>query len=601
MAHVPAAYSLRALRAYALPGLVLFIWFVTVLFFGYVGFKKRNPESTTSDRVFFSLQLFALHGDHLPPHMSMNTDESLEIARFLAPAGELVVLVLGLAGILMAFLEIFSDEWRLNALWFPWNRGHIVICGLGDVGLRLALQGRERQPRKYIVAIEKSCPPAVSQLMRDQRVIVLDGDAVDEEQLKTARVKSAEFVVATCPDDETNVAIAAAVGNILASPEEQRGRPLVCRTLIGNPITRQLLSSQNLFPGVSSRYHVNFSDLDRYAVAARQALRLHPLDFAPIREQDDTVVRLVVIGFGITGESLALHAAQIGHFANEVGQPKRRLCLTIVDSTGTTVTEVEARYTNLRRAIDVDLSDSTARSDFLPWLVDMSLPVGSSNALVTYAFCWEDDRADERNFRFGVELAQRLKGRAAQVLIHQNTRKGFAALLSEERRVAALAGRTHAFGMVEDVFDWDVLLHESEDALARALHEDYLGRHPGHAGWDELCEEFRDSNRQAADHIPIKLRALGYHEEPLRKDKVRIARFEEKYEVPLLSKMEHARWCAERYLAGWSHGDKTDPINKINRCLIEWEDLDPEEQKKDPEQINAIPDALYKIGYGIYR
>jgi hypothetical protein len=109
--------------------------------------------------------------------------------------------------------------------------------------------------------------------------------------------------------------------------------------------------------------------------------------------------------------------------------------------------------------------------------------------------------------------------------------------------------------MIEDVFDWDVLLRESEDMLARALHEDYRARRledgdspDQHPVWDELSDDFKDSNRQAADHIPIKLRALGYHEEPLRKDKARLVRFEEPHEVDLLAKMEHARWCAERYL-----------------------------------------------------
>jgi len=156
--------------------------------------------------------------------------------------------------------------------------------------------------------------------------------------------------------------------------------------------------------------------------------------------------------------------------------------------------------------------------------------------------------------------------------------------------------------MVEDVFSWNVLLHESEDKLARALHDVYRAQNPTgpHPGWEELSEEFRDSNRQAADHIPIKLRALGYHQEPLTNQKARIVSFEEP-EVDLLAQMEHTRWCAERYLAGWTYGVTTDRKRKINRCLTEWNKLTPEEQKKDPEQINAISKALYNLGIGIYR
>jgi hypothetical protein len=156
--------------------------------------------------------------------------------------------------------------------------------------------------------------------------------------------------------------------------------------------------------------------------------------------------------------------------------------------------------------------------------------------------------------------------------------------------------------MIEDVFGWDVLLHESEDKLARALHKVYKLKNPSepHPEWDELGEGYRDSNRQAADHTSIKLRALGYHAEQLTKEKPRIVSFADS-EIELLAQMEHIRWCAERYLAGWMYGEQTDRQRKINRNLVAWDKLLPTEQKKDPEQINTISEALYSIGLGIYR
>ena len=561
--------------------------------FGFAGMweyeRAAHPTGSIDflSLIYHTLQLFILHG----PHLDRPVPWQLHVGRLLGAIPLCVAAV-------MAFLKVFPDEWNLLMLRLPWTRGHVVICGLGDIGQRLALQGRQQKRR--IVAIEKSCSHSTRQLMRNEGVLILDGDANDEGQLKPAQVHRAEFVIASCEDDQTNAAIAAMVGKVLGSA---RGRsvPLVCRTMIGNPDTRQLLSRHPLFSD-ALRYRVNFSDLDQHAVAARQAFRLYPLDFQPIRQHDDTVVRLVVIGFGNAGQSLALHAAQIGHFANEVGKGKR-LRLTIMDSNVALFEEFRARYPNLDRACEVEsIAGREMKSDLLSALADLCPPGEQANTLTTYAFCWDDHLSDERNFRLGIELLTRVKSRAAQILIRQNTRKGFAVLLSYGHDAAAAAGRLHPFGMVEDVFSWNVLLHESEDRLARALHEDFRARNPheSHAGWDELSEEFRDSNRQAADHIPIKVRALGYHLEPMTRDKTRIVGFEDS-EIDLLAQMEHTRWCAERYLAGWTYGATTDRKTKANRCLTEWNKLLPEEQEKDPEQINAISSALHSIGLGIYR
>jgi hypothetical protein len=152
-----------------------------------------------------------------------------------------------------------------------------------------------------------------------------------------------------------------------------------------------------------------------------------------------------------------------------------------------------------------------------------------------------------------------------------------------------------------------VLLHETEDALARALHEAFRRARardgvPDAANppWDDLGDGLKDSNRQAADHVAVKLRAIGYHDEPLRAGGPRIEQFSED-ETLLMAQMEHLRWCAERRLDGWTHGEVTDQARKVNSNLVPWDRLSPGEQKKDPEQIAAIPAALHRVGRGIYR
>jgi hypothetical protein len=235
----------------------------------------------------------------------------------------------------------------------------------------------------------------------------------------------------------------------------------------------------------------------------------------------------------------------------------------------------------------------------------------AEDRLLTYALCIQNHDVvgpdDQANFRIGLTLARQVADRAAQVLTLQRTSAGFAALFSADEPSPGLGTNLHPFGMVEGIFDWGVLLHETEDALAHALHEDFRrqrekdGVPPAmNPRWEDLHDDLKDSNRQAADHVAIKLRAAGYHAAPLERARARIERFSAG-ETLLMAKMEHLRWCAERTLDGWTLGAPTDHDRRINRNLVPWDRLEPAEQQKDPEQVTAIPGALFRLGRGIYR
>jgi hypothetical protein len=564
--------------------------------FGAIGlwqYEAQHSDHPDAVSVFYhTLQLFILHA----PHLEQATPWQLHVGRWLA-AG----LVFAAAG--KAFVKVFRNELLRLRLWWPWRRGHVVVCGLGDLGLRLALDGRKR--KKFVVAIEKEPAPGALERARASGVLVLHGDARDPALLRQARLDRAEFLVAACKDDQDNVAIAALAGQF-APPDDTRATPLVCRLLLHDPKLRATLNKESLFPHTGKNYHVNLNDLDLEDTAARQTLRQHPLDFEPIHEDSDIQVHLVVIGFGQMGQSMALHAARIGHFANEVGAHQKRLRITVVDSEPAAWHRFEADYPNLSKVCDAGfVAQDLNEAGFVAAMAALGPADDKRASLVTYAICLEND--DQTNLRLGLELSKQVANRPAQVLIHQTSRNGFAALFPAEGRGAELNPRVQAFGMEEDVFSWDVLLHESEDKLAQALHKDYREKQAAkgvpdkeNPVWDNLDEGLKESNRQAADHFPAKLRALGYHDAPLTQEKRRHERFAEK-DLLLLAKMEHVRWCAERWLDGWKLGAERNRKEKISDCLVLWEKLPPDKQRIDPEQIEAMVEILHSAGRGIYR
>lgn len=584
-------YSSRYWRGTALLAVIAFILGII----GNWSYERAADPAGSVDVgsvLYHTLQLFILHA----PHLDRPVPWPLHVGRLL---GAIVFAAVGGK----AIRTIFRDEWLLATLQLPWTRGHVIVCGLGEVGLRVAVSARQRRMR--VVAIEKHPHPGRHDQARRLGILVIEGDARHSDRLRDARVGRASCVVASCHNDQTNIAITKRVAELVGDGD--RAEPLICRALIQDSRTRELLAAHAIFPLAGRQYRLNFADLDRDIVAARQAFERHPLDFEPIRKDDATRVRLVVIGFSRAGQSLALHAARMGHFANEVGKG-HRLQLVVADAAAVDALRAfKARYPCIDRVceiesrnLDPDAPESVER------LAECCPMDAASSVLVTYAFCWQGDAGDDANFRLALELAKQIESRSAQILVRQDSRSGFASLLPAGSAASPLLARTYPFGMLEDVFDWDVLVHNSEDKVARALHEVYregrLKASPPQQTpeWDDLTEAFRESNRQAADHIPIKLRALGYHREALPDHKQRILRFQET-EIDLLAKMEHARWFAERCLAGWTYGPETDRTRKISRALVEWDKLPPEEQRKDPEQINAIVDALFSVKIGIYR
>lgn len=77
--------------------------------------------------------------------------------------------------------------------------------------------------------------------------------------------------------------------------------------------------------------------------------------------------------------------------------------------------------------------------------------------------------------------------------------------------------------MMSPVNTRKVLLKDDLDTFARAIHQDFVKKRsaddrpaadPSMAPWESLDPGFKHSNRQQADHIAVKLRAVGCHSGP---------------------------------------------------------------------------------------
>jgi hypothetical protein len=155
------------------------------------------------------------------------------------------------------------------------------------------------------------------------------------------------------------------------------------------------------------------------------------------------------------------------------------------------------------------------------------------------------------------------------------------------------------FGVYEDCCNPELLDEALDDRLAREIHKSYVAQRlcegasptdPALQEWVDLREDLRDSNRQQAAHIFVKLRTIDC--EVVERSDPRPAVIEFKPDqIELLARMEHARWVTERRLAGWTLGPR-DADHKTSPYLVDWDQVPGEIQKYDLKFVRLIPKLL---------
>lgn len=147
-----------------------------------------------------------------------------------------------------------------------------------------------------------------------------------------------------------------------------------------------------------------------------------------------------------------------------------------------------------------------------------------------------------------------------------------------------------------------------QENLARAIHENYLREQqgkmppddPAMQPWEQLREDLKEANRQQADQIAEKLKAIGGEMVPVA-GRVPV-RFEFTPEqLEFLSQMEHRRWMKDKIESGWQYGPVRDHDQKTHPSLVPWEELPEAEREKDRQAVRAIPGLLAAAGFEIRR
>ena len=566
----------------------IFVFGVLTIVCGAIGVSQYDQEHFPGEPhglspLYHAFQMLIMHTAHFDQGVNL----WIEIGRW---SGVLTVFSATAA----LFGRRFLRECRLLHL-TCWS-GHHVICGLGQKGFALAMLRQEQDSSARIVILDPAPEEHLLEECERRGICVIVADASQARKLRQARIAYASEVIVITNEDGINLRIAAAIRQQLgASPQSE---PL-CHVHLSDIHLREALERGIGPGGAPAAMQLHFFDV--FDSEARRVLNAKPyLDGTGIRSDDPRSVHVVILGFGRMGRSLALQAARLGHFAN--GRPLR---ISVIDRDA----HQQRERLLFRHPIfageklcaltfhSAEAESLTARNLIRAW-------ADEAHALLHLFICLDDDA---RGLEVALRLRALLRGRpGSSIRVRIHSRTSLAPILDAIQPPAPedhpAPVEINHFGMVEDAWSEGAFVHDLRDQLARQLHQEFVNERLAGSRrlpendealfpWEDLRYDFRQSNRHQADHIAIKLRAIGCELAETFDARPAVEHLSPA-EIAMLAPVEHQRWNAERWLAGWVYGTPSNKALRINENLVSWAELDPSIRLYDEQAVERIPAVL---------
>jgi hypothetical protein len=426
----------------------------------------------------------------------------------------------------------------------------------------------------------------------------LEDDATRPGCLEKARVQTARQVFVTTGNDSTNVEIVSQVINLARHRGRARkGGRLACHVHLVDRQTNEIFRQHHVFQEAVPLVDVRVFNV--YDNAARLLWRRHLLTRGPVAPADRRRMHVVIAGLGQMGEAVLLRVVKSGHFANG-----RKPAITVIDRQAELVRgRVRHRHPMIEALCDLEFIEGDID------LPDIARRIGACLAgpdeIGTVVLCADHDH---ENFSAALQLASSLARTDIPILVRLSLAAGLAELLKAERSESALARQVEAFGLVADCCAAEAVLEDSLCRFAGSFHQAYVrnrlraGVDPADAAlkdWNDHDEQCRESSCEQAEHMELKLRTFGFSTDSATGS--RLSAFTDE-QVQVLARMEHARWCAERRLAGWTYAPPPkNPVRRTSPSLVPWEQIEESIRQIDCDTVREIPEILAQGGLEVYR
>lgn len=550
---------------------LVIVLFLFSLILGVIGFERyyeyHKIPHNLANSFYNALQLYVLESGSFLDYLPIE----LNIARFSAP-------MISLAAIMITILQIFRKQWERFKISLLKN--HIVIIGYGTIGKNIAKDLLAK--RKKILVIDLDIDINKKGSLKNSRCKIINADASDITVLKKARIKKADAVYILTDNDNTQINICLKIYHLLEESKRKKVNPLNCIMHLNKQELMSTLKNHKLVQNIKDSFILKVFNV--HESNARDLFEEFPLDKEGISLNSKEFVQVLIFGFDLTGEALAIQTALTGHYLNGE-KPK----IIIFDD------QAENRLNNFLNKYPsfieyCDIEQITIESNN-PQILNKVLPyINIPNTLTSLILSYEDET---KNLLLGLQFDQIEFNKPITILIQ----------MSDEISFKTFSNKVQPFGLTSRVCSHDAICNEILDKKAIAFHNFYLNKRKNEidfsnknadASWEELTQEYKDSNRKAADHIGVKMRAIGCDIVEVNDTRPTI-KFTQN-ELIMLAKLEHKRWNAERSLAGWTYNETRNNNIRKTPDLTNWENLTKEIQDYDMNAVKSIPEVLASVG-----
>jgi len=550
-------------------GIVLTVIAVTAFILAFIGAGSNLHAAGTALHLFPS-------GFPDPDEVSTEPT-SLQVAKYLAPLVSLSLTI----GVVLGFYGRQLVTLRARA-----RRDHVVVCGLGEKGLRAARARLRTGDKVTCIDLDPNGDAATD--LKARRALVLGGDATSGAMLRRVRADRARQVVCACHDDASNAAIAAAVNQLRIEARARGGDPPNVYVHLANPELAHIMRGRAL---ALDSVRLHFFNAD--AVWARALVRIGPL--GRISELGDEPPTIAVVGATPLGQALFVRLARAWHYQRREHGGAALLQLALVDPDAERVLErLTARYPAIAHYVDTRAIVNEASAAEVATAVEPLRGVDYQRSAL-YP-CLADDA---ENLAIALQARSLLGPDGARVYVPASAwTLGLAPLLLE-----GVQG-VETVPLTLEANSADLLNDSSREAMAQEVHAAYLadrrlapdfGTRPADRRWDALTEAERNGNRRHVDGIVRQLRAVFLEPAP-----------ESDWDAPLLplsdtqveamAELEHERWMRERTAQGWRYAPARDDARKLTPLLVPWAQLDEQARQQDRILVQTRPAILARAG-----
>ncbi|MBN2571009.1 MAG: NAD-binding protein [Ignavibacteriales bacterium] len=546
-----------------------------------IHFRSTGRILSLLDLMYLALQLFTFESGSVHGYVPV----ILEISRFLAP------LLLTFAAI-KTFLTIASE--RIKMFKLKTMKNHIIICSLNERSIRLTRDLINLH--KKIVIIEENADNPEIEALKNNGVFVLIGNLTDVTLLEKANVAKAKYLICFSTNDSVNISIALSAYNWIREHKIYSS----CVSFIGVSDIRMLskLKDLDFFIDVERNKISDTEQIQKYEIrtfniyerAARLIFnRFSPDIFSRIHTEQDEQAHVLIVGFNQLCEGLIFQFARTGHYANF-----KKTKISLLVENANQINKFIKEYSNLRTLIDLNTVTSDYEHFNLNTLSELETPI----KITTIYICIDDE---QECLSFIHHIKSLLSDSNKNMVICLSSGKSIINLIPESQEKNKM--QVFKFPILEETCTYDSIINETIDEMAKVIHSDYLdklgeNRNPAresHKEWDLLSDEMKNQNRNQAEHIFIKLRAINCVTKPIGTSESKYEIEKDSIAIEKLAKMEHNRWSSEMIFNGWIYGSGRDNKKKTNPDLVPYEKLPEDIKQLDRNVVINIPNLLKKM------